>query len=53
MPKLIENVKYIKIGLYFDVLLEIVLNIDIGHNVYELMKELTSKVLVVCYIFIF
>lgn len=44
-PKLIENIPTIKIGLYFDVLLEIVLNIDVEVFLIDLMSQLTNRVL--------
>jgi hypothetical protein len=45
LPKLIEHIKDIKIGLYFDVLLEIVLHVDVSHFVVALMRELVARIL--------
>lgn len=45
LPTLIENIKDIKIGLFFDVLLEIVMNIDIESYIVQLTSELAKRVL--------
>ena len=45
LPSMIEQIKDIKIGLFFDVLLEIVIHIDIEECLITLTKELTKRVL--------
>lgn len=43
--QLIDNIKDIKIGLYFDVMLEIVMNINVDDYIVGLTQELTARVL--------
>jgi hypothetical protein len=43
--QLIDNIKDIKIGLYFDVMLEIVMNVNVDEYIESLMRELTGRVM--------
>lgn len=45
LPSMVEQIRDIKIGLFFDVLLEIVIHIDIEEFLVVMTKELTKRVL--------
>jgi hypothetical protein len=45
LPKLIEGINEANFGLYFDVIHEIVLNLDIANYVFPLFEALCSKIL--------